>query len=232
MRLTRARKTAAAVFVGTLLVAIVSPLEGASHDWLSAHMVQHVLLFGVAAPALALSLPPAHISTRRWYFHAALALVVSSVVLLGWHAPVLFDAALRSDPVHGLEHVTMTAAAAYLWWVLAVTRPHRGESVVVLFVATLPLTVLGVGLLLASSPWYEAYPDVVDQQVGGAVMWGVGSAVAVAQGVALFVVWIRSADADRSGSAASQHVTAGGADGSGRRGHHGADLGQPARVDS
>lgn len=232
MRLTRERKFAAAVFVGTVLVALVSPLEGASHDSLSAHMVQHVLLIAVAAPALALSLPVSRITSLRWYVHAAAAVIVESVVVIGWHAPALFDAALRSDPVHGLEHITMTAAAAYLWWVLAVTRPRRGEAVVALFLATLPLTVLGVGLLLSSSPWYAPYPDIVDQQVAGAVMWGIGSAIAVAQGVALFVVWIRTADADRPRATTSEHVAAGRPDRTGRRCDRRADLGQPARIDS
>ena len=229
--MTRDRTVAAAVFLATLVVAIVSPLEGASHRWLSAHMVQHILLIGVAAPAVALALPPARVSTSRWYLHAASALTIETTLVLGWHAPFAFDAALRSDPVHALEHVTMTLSAGYLWWALAVTRPQRGEAVVALFLATLPLTVLGVGLLLSSSAWYAAYPDLVDQQVGGAVMWGVGGAVAVAEGVALFVVWIRSADSDRARPAPSQGITAGGTDHTSRRRHRRADLGQPAGVD-
>lgn len=229
--MSRERRVAIAVFLGTFAVAIVSPLEGASHRWLSAHMVQHVLLLGVAAPALALSLPTVRVSTRRWYLHVAVALTVETVVVLGWHAPGAFDAALRSDPVHALEHLTMTGAAAYLWWALAVTRPRRGEAVVALFVTTLPLTVLGVGLLLSSTAWYASYPDVVDQQVAGAVMWGVGSAVAVAQGVALFVLWIRSSDADGARLAPAEGIAAGRTRGAGRRRDGGADLGQPARID-
>jgi putative membrane protein len=195
MRMTGVRRRAFIAFVIIVAVALLSPLESASHTSLAAHMVQHVLLISIAAPALALSFPPAHVPSTRWYAHVAAALTVMTVVVIGWHAPVLFDAALRHDPLHGLEHVSMTASAAYLWWVLATTRPVRGESVIVLFVSTLPLTVLGVGLLLSTSPWYAAYPDVVDQQVAGAVMWAVGGAIAVVEGVALFVVWLRSVEA-------------------------------------
>ena len=84
--------------------------------------------------------------------------------------------------------------ATWFWWLLARTRPRRGEAVVALFLSTLPMTVLGVGLLLSKTPWYASYRDVTDQQVAGAVMWAVGGGIAVAQGVALFVVWLASVE--------------------------------------
>src|SRR3954447_11736238 len=192
--MTTARRVAGWVFVATVAVALFSPLEGASHRTLTAHMVQHVLLLSIAAPALALAFPPRPLATSRWYWWAAATLVAQAVVVVAWHAPFAFDAALRVDPVHGLEHVSMVAVTAALWWVLAGTRPWRGESVVVLFLSTLPLTVLGVGLLLSKSPWYDHYQDIADQQVAGAVMWAVGGGIAVFQGVALFVVWLLSVD--------------------------------------
>ena len=185
------RRWALGVFAGTVAIALLSPLEAASHTSLTAHMVQHILLISIAAPAVALTFPPVSMSSTRWHAHVAAALVTTSVVVVGWHAPVPFDAALRHNPVHGLEHVTMTAAAAYLWWALATTRPARGESVIALFLSTIPLTILGLAMLLSRSPWYAAYPDLYDQQVAGAVMWGVGGGVAWLEGVALFVVWIR-----------------------------------------
>jgi cytochrome c oxidase assembly factor CtaG len=182
------------VFAGTVAIALLSPLEPASHTSLTAHVVQHILLIGIAAPALALTFTPVSMSSTRWHVHVAAALVTTSMVVVGWHAPVAFDAAIRHGALHGLEHLTMTAAAAYLWWALATTRPARGGSDIALFVSTIPLTILGLTMLLSRSPWYAAYPDLYDQQVAGAVVWGVGGGVAWLEGVTLFVVWIRSVE--------------------------------------
>ena len=190
------RRAPASVFAVTIAVALLAPLD----DTLTAHMVQHVLLIGIAAPALALALPTARVDGGRWYALAAAAVVTQSVIVVGWHAPAAFDAALRTDPLHGLEHLSMLGGATALWWVLAGTRPLRGESVVALFLSTLPLTALGVGLLLSTSPWYAAYRTVSDQQVAGAVMWGVGGALTVFQGVALFVAWLTTVDRARTPS--------------------------------
>ena len=33
------------------------------------------------------------------------------------------------------------------------------------------MTVLGVGMVLAGTPWYELHRDLADQQVAGVVMW-------------------------------------------------------------
>jgi len=187
------RRAALGVFAVTLAVALLAPLD----DTLTAHMTQHVLLIGVAAPALALALPTARVDGARWYAFAAAAVVAQSVIVVGWHAPGAFDAALRIDPLHGLEHLSMLGAATALWWVLAGTRPVRGESVIALFLSTLPLTALGVGLLLSTSPWYAAYRTVSDQQVAGALMWGVGGAITVGEGVALFVAWLTTVDRAR-----------------------------------
>ena len=60
-----------------------------------------------------------------------------------------------------------------------------------LFAATLPLALLGLGMVLATTRWYPAYPDsLVDQQVAGSLLWGAGGAIAVLQGAALFGTWL------------------------------------------
>jgi len=200
--MTGSRRAAATVAAVTLVVAFASPLERASHRTLTAHMVQHVLLIAVAAPAVALALPRSHVDGARWYVLAAAALVTQTAVVIGWHAPALFDAAVRNDAIHGLEHLTMTASAVFLWWVAARARRWRGDAVIVLFISVLPLTVLGVGLLLSSSPWYASYRDVADQQVAGAVMWAVGSGLTAIEAIAVFARWVQTADAPRPTAAA------------------------------
>ena len=126
------------------------------------------------------------------------ALGLQTVVVIGWHTPVIYDAAVRNDALHALEHGTFLAAATGFWWTLV--SPARGEHVVAAFVAGLPMAVLGLGLTLASTSWYGAYRGpVADQQVAGAVMWGVGGMLTVASGAALFYAWLsRAARSEQS----------------------------------
>jgi hypothetical protein len=46
-----------------------------------------------------------------------------------------------------------------------------------LFVAALPGTALGVALTFATGPWYASYPDLGSQQLAGVVMWAGGGTV-------------------------------------------------------
>lgn len=190
------RHVALVSFVVVTASAVLAPIDGT----LTGHMVQHVLLIAVAAPLLALALPTAPIDGPRWYAVASAGLALQAVVVVGWHAPAAFDATLHIEPLHGLEHLTMLGASVALWWVLVGTRPRRGESVIALFLATIPMTVLGVGLLLSTTPWYDAYRDVSDQQVAGAVMWAVGGGITVFEGAALFVAWLQTGDRARTPS--------------------------------
>jgi putative membrane protein len=194
VRLNWVCRSAAIVAATTLLVAFVSPLEGASHRTLTAHMVQHVLLIAVAAPAIALALPRSRLDGPWWYALAAAAVALQTVVVVGWHTPALFDAALQNDALHALEHLTMTASAAFVWWVAARAHRWRGDAVIALFISVVPLTVLGVGLLLSGTPWYAAYRDVSDQQVAGAVMWAVGGGLTAIEAVVVFVRWLQTAE--------------------------------------
>ncbi len=47
--------------------------------------------------------------------HPLVAVPLWVVVYYGWHIPVLYDAAVRHDVVHALEHATMFGAGLALW---------------------------------------------------------------------------------------------------------------------
>ena len=118
--------------VAVLAVALVSPIDGAADRHLSIHMIQHVLLVSVAAPLLVVGRPLHLVAilggwdmdgrvvppSRAWPILVVAALVQVGVLLV-WHLPVLYDAALNADPVHGLEHLTLLASAFVLWFALA-----------------------------------------------------------------------------------------------------------------
>jgi putative membrane protein len=184
-----------------LAVALVSPLHGVAERSLAGHMVQHVILVSVAAPLLARGRPlalaartlgrrePGAVSWRWLAFTAT----VQVTTLLTWHAPALFDAAVRRPPVHELEHALLLITAFAMWDALFRLRSAQGgAATVALFVATLPAMAYGFALSLAHHPWYATYRghDLADQQLAGVVMWAYGGLAAVIGGVALGVVWL------------------------------------------
>lgn len=206
---------------GMAAVAVaVTGLDGVAHDSLTGHMVQHLILWSVAAPLVAAGAPlptllwalpgslrrPAlrawraarRSHDRRWPRWAFGAIAVQTLVLWGWHAPVLYDAALRDDVVHGLEHVSFTVAAVVFLWAVAGGRRagHAGAALAV-FVAGFPGTALGAGMLLAPHAWYAAYGgtgSLQDQQVAAVVMWvGMGLTYVVAAAL-LFARWLHAAE--------------------------------------
>jgi putative membrane protein len=218
-----------------LAAALLPPLAGRAGHSLAAHMVQHVLLLVVAGPLLALGAPlPALLWAlpgqgrawgsvpwrrvlrshgRRWLAWAGGSLVVASAVMLGWHAPVLYEGALHHEVLHALEHASFLATATAFWWALGLgsTRP-RGGAVPVVFLAALPGSALGAGLTLASHPWYPGYPSLADQQLAGVVMWAFAGLAYVLIAAALFGVWLGGVERDTPGrplaTAAPQEVTA------------------------
>lgn len=166
--------------IAVALVAVSPPFDGAADTTLAVHMTQHVLLVDVAAVLLG-----AGIVMRRTPTIAATVLIgaISTATLWGWHAPVLYEAAIHHTPLHALEHVTLFATATAMWW--AVVRAPRA-GVVVIFVTLLPATVLGALMTVSQATWYPTYRDLADQQLAGVIMWGFGGLATIAVGVALF----------------------------------------------
>jgi cytochrome c oxidase assembly factor CtaG len=175
--------------VALFLVVLSPPFHRAADDELVTHMVQHLVLMTLVPPLVVVG---ARLRTpaRR---HLGPIVILHTVVLFGWHAPVLYDAAVRSTPLHVLEHVSFLVAGVLLWRALGVgDGAIRASSVLALFAAAVPGTVLGLAMTLADHPWYAAYPHLGAQQVAGVVMWGpAGTAYALAGG-ALVVGWLRS----------------------------------------
>ena len=112
----------------TLVVALNSPVDVESERLFWVHMVQHVLLLTVAPPLLVLGRPMPRVlralprearmravrAVRSGRVGAPLRLLarpwvswgVFAVALLAWHIPALYDAALRIQAIHNLEHLT------------------------------------------------------------------------------------------------------------------------------
>ena len=201
-------KFQAAFFGGGIMIvlgALLSPLDPLSGQLAFAHMIQHVLLMAVAAPLLVLSapwvvclrgLPPAWRElvgrSRRHRVCQVMGRVkepgvawgIHALVLWIWHLPALYGAAVRSTVIHDLQHLFFFVAACFFWRPLldASTRTplDTGLSVLYLFTTTLHVTVLGVFMTIAPSPWYPEYigrselwglTPLEDQQLAGLIMW-------------------------------------------------------------
>jgi cytochrome c oxidase assembly factor CtaG len=181
-----------ALIAGAVVAAaiVAPPTEGWATGSLTAHMSQHVLLIGLAAPLLALGAPAPRSPRGLWLL--AVAVLAHTGVVLGWHVPALFDAAEAHDPLHALEHVSLLGAATLLWWSAARAGGPEGWGLgaLAVFVTSLPMTVLGLGLLLARTPWYAAHRDLADQQLAGVVMWAGGGMLALAGVLGLGAAWV------------------------------------------
>ena len=207
----------AAAFAGGLLaivVALISPLDGMSAALFSAHMVQHLLLILVAAPLLVLGRPllvllwalplggrraigrfehrAAPRSVWRTLSAPMVAWLLAAATLWLWHLPALYQAALRNNTIHALEHLCLLATALLFWQAMigAGARRRCGRIAAVAYLLTMAAqcSVLGVALAF-SRPWYPAYAATTaawrispgdDQQIAGLIMWIPAGAVYLA----------------------------------------------------
>ncbi len=219
-----ARCRAASFLAGWVVlgVALLSPLDALGQVRFWAHMLQHELLLLLAAPLLVRSRPLAQMLwglPGRWRPVAARRLArmaqlgglagilrgltrplaawsLHAVVLWGWHAPGLFQAALAHRWVHDLQHASFLASGLVFWW--SVLEPPGGRrrqaaAVLSLFTTLLHTSALGALLTLSPRAWYPAYGTaaplagldaLADQQLGGLIMWVPGGLVFLAAALA------------------------------------------------
>ena len=187
---SRALLFVAAVAAGTL--PLVSPLDEAADSYLSAHMLQHVVV-GDVAPALALValrgplvffvVPRvalrrlARVRLLRRFLGVVLRPRVSfflwAASLAAWHVPAAYDYALRNEAVHDAEHLSFLVAGLLGWKQLvdparreALRVPQRLAYAGALFGAALSLVVV----LAFAGPLYPAYPQLGEQRLAAFVM--------------------------------------------------------------
>jgi cytochrome c oxidase assembly factor CtaG len=193
-----------------LLVAAASPIaEIGEERLLTAHMIQHVLLGDLAPLALlgGLTRPilrPALAVLYRLRFLAnpVVALTLWAFNLYLWHLPFLYDAAVRHEAVHALEHACFLLGGTLMWLPVLETIPapewfgtawKAGYIVVVRLVET----VLGNVFLFSGGAFYATYQHPAgtwgihspasDQSIAGAVMMIEGSLVTIAALAWLFL---------------------------------------------
>jgi putative copper resistance protein D len=128
--------------VGSILVALASPIDIYAGDLLSVHMVQHLLLAMVAPPLLALGapvtlllrtasqrtrqrliLPILHARATRLVASPIVAWSVFTIGMFLTHFSPLYDAALEDHSLHMAEHVAFLVIGLLFWWPIVASDP-------------------------------------------------------------------------------------------------------------
>jgi cytochrome c oxidase assembly factor CtaG len=209
-----------------LALALRSPSHAAGTRSFLAHMSEHELLMLVAAPLLAASRPAGILlwglpqgcrravaglgraSAVRTLWRAAtdpvFATLVHGALLWVWHLPVLFDAAVRDEALHLLQHASFFGSAMLFWWALfrnGVGRRGYGLAICAIFVTAVHSSLLGALLFVAPRVLYDAYATTMfglspleDQQLAGLIIWVPAGIVHTSVGSCLFALWLRAVE--------------------------------------
>jgi putative membrane protein len=198
----------------TFYLAVGSPLDQIAERFLfSAHMLQHQLLTYPAAILFLLGIPhwmidpvlgrPALRRPLRFLTAPLICALIYSLVIGLWHAPTLYDLALRNKAVHVLEHVMFFAAAILYWWPLlspSKVLPRRNYGVQMLYLLGVVIAMTPVFAYITFShdilyPTYEFAPRLIpsfsaadDQLLAGSMMKLIGVLVSL---IALMVAFYR-----------------------------------------
>ncbi len=197
----------------TLWVALETPIDTISDQYLdSIHMLQHVLLGFIAPPLMLLGLSPkmagqlARIPFVRAITEPIPAQVIAAAVMIAWHVPSLYDATLNSESLHVVEHLMFIGAGLVLFWpileatsVQASWKLSPGLKLLYMLAATLPQDGVALVLLFSRVPFYDFYVHVprlvssltplIDQTLAGAVLMVLGKATMTVAALAVFFRW-------------------------------------------
>ena len=160
-----------------MLLTLIGPLDFLGDNYLfSAHMLEHILLYLAVPPLLLLGLPAAPVQALLSFGVAAQAerflrrpvaawlLAVGTMWL--WHLPVLYNAALNSEWIHAVEHLSfLVTGTIFFWPVFTPLQSHRLSPVVgtvYIFIALTANMILGILLAFAPVGYYPRYVRPID----------------------------------------------------------------------
>jgi putative membrane protein len=214
--------------IAIVVLGIVSPLDAIAEEYLqSAHMLQHVLiadlgvvigLLAVRGPLSLFFLPRDLLAplARSEPLRRGLSFLLSPRVavplwvgvLVAWHVPALYEAALEHPALHRLEHLSFVLVGALVWTLIIDPSAHRRLTLSGRI--ALAAVLFWVGQLLAYpfvfgfEPYYDVYAQqaerllglspLADQKLAGVVML---AEQALTLGVAL-VALVRIARRERA----------------------------------
>jgi cytochrome c oxidase assembly factor CtaG len=154
-----------------LEVALSPPVDTLSDQLLVAHMAEHLLIgdvaalllvLGVTGPVLAPLLRNPVLARLRVLTHPVVAIVAWAVNFYAWHTPTLYQAALRHDALHALEHATFLGLGMAVWMALLGPLPKpawfsNGARLVYIVAVRLIGTVLANVMIFGGTIFYPYY---------------------------------------------------------------------------
>ena len=175
-------------------------LNGWLHDLsdsylFSAHMIQHLVLAMAVAPLMIMGTPGwmlrpllrvrAFDAFGRFVSRPIPAFAIFNVVLIGWHLPPLYNAAMEYHDLHIVQHLLLLAASVIMWWpVLSpmseLPRLSYPGQILYLFLMTIPMSIISASIAYSDHvlyPFYASAPRVLhlspmeDQMIGALIMW-------------------------------------------------------------
>ena len=171
--------------MGLLWAAVGSPLAVFDEEFLTVHMLQHLLLMSIAPPLILIGapvMPLLHGLPRRfvrsflgpllkWRRLQRAGHVLSQPIfcwfaattaLIGWHLPAAFTLGLQSEGWHVVEHVSFVVVGFLFWWPIvqpwpSVSARPSWSILLYLFLATLPCDILSGFLVFCDRVVYPVY---------------------------------------------------------------------------
>ena len=232
---------------GLVLTAItlVTPLDTLSRALLTAHMVQFFLLT-VAAPGLLIAAAPlttfrAVVDVERlgdrlspkilgslqslWSLATRPVVVaaIDTAVLVVWHFPPLYEAAIRVEALHVVMMATFVASGLLFWRLIkqptvAGRSRHLGLLGAILGTSILG-SVYGLVMFLNMVPWYPMYHDTTspwgltqldDQQIAGVALAAPPDTIDTISFLWVVASWLRKEEEDTIRREREQWAAAGG----------------------
>ena len=165
------RKACYAAGLIVLAISLSPPVDTLADQLLVAHMAEHLLIGDIAAlllvlgftgPLLAPLLRNRVIGRLRVLTHPVVAIVMWAVNFYLWHIPALYQAALRHDLVHAIEHATFLGFGMAMWMALLGPLPkptwfNNAWQLVYIIVVRLIGTVLANAMIFAGTVFYPYY---------------------------------------------------------------------------
>jgi cytochrome c oxidase assembly factor CtaG len=182
-------------------------------------MFQHLLLMFVTAPLWLAGMPDWLLrrlvmrrpvdQIGRFLTRPVAALLISNCVITFWHTTFAYEAALGSEPLHIVQHMSFIAASLIAWWPVFGSLPEwprlsQPLACLYLFAQSIPGGMVGAFVTLAAPGLYKPYtlsPRIfgldlaTDQEIAGLMMWVLTSVIYLTIISVIFFKWAAAEEA-------------------------------------
>lgn len=140
-----------------------------------------------------------------WNFiqHPVVAPVLFVGLIYFWLTPPIFDYATINETVHEIMHFSMLIEGIPFWWLMLDPKPGRvpyGRRVVILWLIMPPQMIIGAYIAFTNAMLYPVYASLdkgwvgsylLDQHLGGLIVWIPTSMMSVVAAMFVLKFWLR-----------------------------------------